>query len=112
MNKYQYHLFICTNERPETDPRGCCAAKGSEVIRAAFKEAIERRGLKSKVRANNAGCLDACAMGPSVVVYPQGVWYTVQSVTDVEEIVEQHFVKGAIVKRLMMPTPWAIGGAH
>jgi (2Fe-2S) ferredoxin len=109
MNKYQYHLFICTNERNETDPRGCCAAKGSEVIRAAFKETIEKRGLKGKVRANAAGCLDACAMGPSVVIYPAGIWYSVKSVSDVEEIVESHFIRGKIVDKLLMPTPWAKG---
>ncbi|MBI3358482.1 MAG: (2Fe-2S) ferredoxin domain-containing protein [Nitrospirae bacterium] len=109
MNKYQYHLFVCTNQRPATDPRGCCAEKGSEVIRAALKEAIEKRGLKSKVRVNQAGCLDACAMGPSVVVYPQGIWYTVKSASDVEEIVERQCVKGNVVERLLMPTPWARG---
>jgi len=112
MNKYQYHLFICTNHRPDTDPRGCCSEKGSEVIRAAFKKEIERHGLKGHVRVNQAGCLDTCAMGPSVVIYPQGIWYTVKSVADVEEIVQGHLIGGNRVERLLMPTPWARGSSQ
>ncbi len=105
MSKYQHHLFICTNKRPENDPRGCCAAKGSEEIRAAFKHEIEKQGLKGRVRANQAGCLDTCAMGPSVVIYPEGVWYTVKTTSDVEEIVKQHLVGGKPVERLLMASP-------
>ncbi len=103
MSKYQHHIFICMNQRPDTDPRGCCGAKGSEAIRTAFKEEIEKRGLKGKVRANQAGCLDTCAMGPSVVIYPEGAWYTVKTVSDVREIVEQHLIFGKQVERLLMP---------
>jgi (2Fe-2S) ferredoxin len=93
-------VFVCENRRPEDDPRGCCAQKGSEAIRAALKEEIERRGLKKQVRANAAGCLDACAHGPSIVVYPEGVWYGGVRVEDVPEIVESHLVKGVPVERL------------
>ncbi len=103
MSKYQHHIFICMNERAEADPRGCCSARGSETIRAAFKEEIEKRGLKGTVRANQSGCLDTCSMGPAVVIYPEGVWYTVKTVSDVEEIVEQHLINGKPVDRLLMP---------
>lgn len=109
MSKYQHHIFICTNQRAVDDPKGCCASKGSEEIRTAFKEEISRRGLKGKVRANQAGCLDTCAMGPSVVIYPEGVWYTVKSKEDVAELVESHIVKGEVVERLLMPRSWAEG---
>ncbi len=103
MSKFQYHLFVCTNKRPDTDPRGCCSQKGSEAIHAAFKEAIQKKGLKGQIRANQAGCLDACAMGPSVVVYPEGVWYTVKTASDVNEIVDQHLIGGKPVERLFQP---------
>jgi len=109
MNKYKYHIFICINQRPDDDPRGCCSEKGSEVIRAAFKKEIEKRGLKHCVRVNQAGCLDTCAMGPSVVIYPEGVWYTVKTVADVDEIIEGHLIGGHRVERLLMSTPWAKG---
>jgi len=107
MLKYRHHLFICMNQRTDNDPRGCCSAKGSAAIRDAFKEEIERRGLKGVIRANQAGCLDTCALGPSVVIYPEGVWYTVKTVDDVKEITERHLIRGEIVERLLMPTPWA-----
>ena len=74
--RFRHHVFVCENRRPDDDPRGCCAAKGSEEIRDAFKAEIHRRGLKGQIRANGAGCLDNCAQGPTVVVYPEGVWYT------------------------------------
>jgi len=109
MNKYQHHLFICTNQRDDTDKRGCCSEKGSEVIRAAFKKEVEKRGLKADVRVNQAGCLDTCAMGPSVVIYPEGIWYTVKTAADVTEIVETHLMGGKRVERLLMPTLWAKG---
>jgi (2Fe-2S) ferredoxin len=100
--RYRHHVFVCENRRPADDPRGCCAAKGSEAIRAAFKEEIARRGLKREVRANVAGCLDACADGPTVVVYPEGVWYGHVRVEDVPEIVERHLVHGVPVERLRL----------
>ncbi len=103
--RYRHHVFVCENHRPPDDPRGCCAAKGSEAIRAAFKEEIARRGLKGEVRANAAGCLDCCADGPTVVVYPEGVWYGHVRLEDVPEIVERHLVNGVPVERLLLKKP-------
>jgi (2Fe-2S) ferredoxin len=100
--RFRHHVFVCENRRPADDPRGCCAAKGSEAIRSALKEEIARRGLKKQVRANSAGCLDACAYGPSIVVYPEGVWYGGVRVEDVPEIVESHLVNGVPVERLRL----------
>jgi (2Fe-2S) ferredoxin len=59
--------------------------------------------LKGVVRANKAGCLDYCAQGPTVVVYPEGVWYRVRSEADVKEIMERHIMKGEVVDRLLIP---------
>jgi (2Fe-2S) ferredoxin len=100
---YERHVFVCTNRRPEDNPKGCCATKGAEEVRALFKEELDKRGLKGRVRANAAGCLDTCAMGVSVVVYPEGTWYGGVKKEDVAEIVEQHVVGGKPVERLLMP---------
>jgi (2Fe-2S) ferredoxin len=100
--RFRHHVFVCENRRDPDDPRGCCAAKGSEEIRTALKEEIARRGLKRQVRANAAGCLDACAHGPSIVVYPEGVWYGRVRVEDIPEIVESHLVNGVPVERLRL----------
>src|SRR5262245_18879905 len=100
MSRFERHVFICENLRPAEDPRGCCAAKGSAAVRDRFKESLHRRGLKGRIRANSAGCLDQCAHGVSVVVYPEAVWYGGFKVEDVEEIVEQHLIGGRPVERL------------
>jgi (2Fe-2S) ferredoxin len=102
MSGFKHHIFICMNERTAEDPRGSCTAKGSETVHDAFKTEVKKRGLKSSVRANRAGCLDHCAMGPSVVIYPQGVWYRVNNPKDVAEIIEKHVCGGKIVERLLM----------
>jgi len=101
--RFERHIFVCTNQRPSQDPRGCCGAKGSEALRLLFKEEIKKAGLKGKVRANAAGCLDYCAMGPTVVVYPEGTWYFIDTPDDVKEIVQRHIIEGKIVDRLRMP---------
>jgi (2Fe-2S) ferredoxin len=102
MPRYQRHVFVCTNVRPPEDPQGCCAAKGSDEIRSALKAELKRRKLKTIVRANRSGCLDVCAFGVTVVVYPEGVWYGGVTLADVNEIVEKHLIGGEVVARLLM----------
>ncbi len=100
--RFRHHVFVCENRRDPSDPRGCCAARGGEEVRDAFKAELARRGLRGVVRANGAGCLDGCAHGPTVVVYPEGVWYGRVTAADVPEIVERHLVNGEPVERLRL----------
>jgi (2Fe-2S) ferredoxin len=102
--RFRHHLFICENRRPESAPRGSCAARGGEAVRQAFKAELLRRGLNQEIRANAAGCLDLCEQGPVVVVYPEGTWYVGVRPEDVAEIVEQHLVGGRPVQRLLART--------
>ena len=102
MPKFERHVFVCCNQREPGHPRGCCAAQQSELILEAFKAAIAQHGLKPRVRANKAGCLDQCEHGPNVVVYPEQTWYGFVKLEDVAEIVEQHLIGGRPVERLMM----------
>jgi len=103
MPKFDKHVFVCENERPEGHPKGCCLHKGSAAGRQAFKAELARRGLSKRIRANQAGCLDQCEHGVTVVVYPEQVWYGFVKVEDVPEIVEQHLLGGMPVARLMLP---------
>jgi (2Fe-2S) ferredoxin len=105
MKPFQKHIFICTNHRPDTDPRGSCAAKGSEAVKDRFKELLKARGIKGAMRANASGCLDQCAMGVTVVVYPETVWYGHVKLEDVEEIVDKHLIGGQPVERLRIDRP-------
>jgi (2Fe-2S) ferredoxin len=102
MSRFRYHVFVCENRRPDGDPRGCCAARGGEAVRAALKAELKKRGLAGAVRANGAGCLDACEHGPSLVVYPEGTWYGGVTAADVPEIVESHLAGGKPVERLLV----------
>ena len=102
MSFYKYHVFICTNKRKDND--NCCEQAGATGIRAYAKNKIKKLGLSGagKVRINTAGCLDRCAEGPVMVIYPQEIWYTYVDEQDVDEIIEQHLINDQVVKRLQI----------
>ena len=110
---YRRHVFCCTNERPAGHPRGCCKEKGSERLRNYMKARAKEFGL-TDVRINASGCLDRCELGPTVVIYPEGVWYTCRTTEDVDEILRSHVMGGVRVARLMLrpedDPPRAAGG--
>ena len=98
---YRSHVFVCTNVRPDGHPRGCCKAKGSEKLRDYMKARAKELGLKD-VRINQSGCLDRCELGPTMVIYPEGVWYSFRSIEEAEEILQTHLIGGKRVERLML----------
>lgn len=101
--KFKKHVFICTNDK-EAPKKSCGSIHGMELVEA-FKASIKEKGLQFDIRAQKSGCLDTCAFGPSVVVYPEGVWYGKVQVSDVEEIVESHLVNEQPVDRLKLEFP-------
>lgn len=103
MPPYERHVFVCVNRRDPADPKGCCASKDSEAVREGLKAAVAKAGLKGRVRVNAAGCLDQCAHGVTVVVYPEAVWYAHVTTADVDEILRSHLVEGRPVERLRLP---------
>ena len=100
MKRFDKHIFVCENKRPDGHPRGCCADKNSAQIRNEFKKRIKELGLITSVRANAAGCLDACEYGVTVVVYPEQIWYGDVNINEVEEIIQEHVVRNNPVDRL------------
>lgn len=103
MPSLQRHVFVCVNERAADHPKGCCKARGGAEVRDALKDELAKHGLSKTIRANNAGCLDQCEHGVTLVVYPEQVWYGGVTATDVAEIVESHLIKGEVVTRLLLP---------
>jgi (2Fe-2S) ferredoxin len=104
---YRLHVFVCTNRRPDGHSRGSCAARGSEPLRDYLKARVKELGLVN-VRINSAGCLDRCELGPTLVIYPEGIWYGFRSSEDIDEILTTHLVEGRRVARLMLrPGDWA-----
>jgi (2Fe-2S) ferredoxin len=100
LKRFDKHIFVCENKRPDGHPRGCCADKNSAQIRNEFKKRIKELGLITSVRANAAGCLDACEYGVTVVVYPEQIWYGDVNINEVEEIIQEHVVRNNPVDRL------------
>jgi len=101
--KFERHVFVCTNVREPGSARPSCTNDGIGKLHGIFKDKIKDAGLKNTVRANKAGCLDQCEHGPTVVVYPEAVWYGRVTPEDVDEIVTEHLVHGRTVERLMLP---------
>lgn len=99
---FEAHIFVCTNRRPDGHKRGSCAEKGSEKLRDYMKARSKELGLEPRIRINAAGCLDRCELGPAMVIYPEGVWYTFHSPADVDDILQTHVIEGRRVDRLML----------
>jgi (2Fe-2S) ferredoxin len=98
---YRHHVFCCTNERSAGNPKGCCSRKGATGLRTYMKTRARALGL-GDVRINAAGCLDRCEQGPTLVVYPEGIWYRAETREDIDEILEVHIRGGGTVERLRL----------
>jgi (2Fe-2S) ferredoxin len=98
---YRHHVFACHTQRPRGHPRGSCGASGCGPLWDRLGRAIEARGLVD-VGFTPSGCLGFCAVGPLMVVYPDGIWYRPTTPEDIDEIVEQHLTQGRRVDRLVM----------
>jgi len=103
MSYYRYHVFFCTNRRE--DGSQCCAQCNALELRDHLKRRAKELGIAGPgwVRVNTAGCLDRCAEGPVVVVYPDAIWYSYVDREDLEEILQEHLIGGRPVERLRLP---------
>lgn len=98
---YEQHVFLCQNVRPEDHPRGCCSARGSVELLKYMTSQARKLGIKN-ARINPSGCLERCEMGPAMVIYPEGAWYTFQTKEDIDEILQSHLIEGKPVARLLL----------
>lgn len=103
MPKPEKHVFVCINSRPPGHPKGSCTERGSEGLLMEFGRLMEERQAHGKVAITRTSCLGPCALGPSVLVYPEGVMYVGVQAADVEEIFDEHLLKGQPVTRLQAP---------
>lgn len=78
-----------------------CTSSGSENIIKEMEEQLKKNGLEKEIKVVKTGCFGLCALGPIMIVYPEGAFYSRVQVEDVKEIVEEHLLKGRIVKRLL-----------
>ena len=86
MDFYRAHVLICGGTG--------CTSSDSQKVKQELEAQINKNSLDKEVKVVTTGCFGLCAEGPIVVVYPEGVMYTMVRVEDVEEIVNEHFIKG------------------
>ena len=103
MAKPRKHVFVCTQSRPPGHPRGSCGANESMAVLQEFLQQFEKQGLWGRFAVTGSGCLGPCDIGPSVLVYPEGVMYSGVSQDDVAAMIEQHLLGEQPVERLKAP---------
>lgn len=69
---FPHAVFVCTHKRPEDHPKPCCGRRGGPELRQQLKEMVKERGLETKVRIFQSGCIGGCEQGPVAVRYPDG----------------------------------------
>lgn len=97
MEFYRSHVLVCTGTG--------CTSSNSRVLISGLKKELEDRGLSKEIQVIETGCFGFCNLGPIMVVYPEGVFYCRVSADDIKEIVEEHFIKGRVVQRLLYQEP-------
>ncbi len=90
---YRSHVLVCGGT-------GCTSSHSGELI-DALNANIKEKGLEEEIQVVRTGCFGLCALGPIMIVYPEGCFYSEVKVEDIPEIVEEHLLKGRIVKRLL-----------
>ncbi|MGI6777636.1 MAG: NADH-quinone oxidoreductase subunit NuoF [Acetivibrionales bacterium] len=93
MDIYRAHVLVCHGT-------GCTSSKSEKVLEELEKH-IAKNKLEKEVKVVKTGCFGLCAQGPIIVIYPEGAMYTMVRPEDVKELVEEHLLKGRIVKRLL-----------
>ncbi len=102
MTYYNKHLFICTNQKGPD--KQCCAKVNSESFFTYLKTQLKAHHLHGpgKIRVSKSGCLGRCDLGPCIIIYPAGIWYTYTSFADIDEIIQRALIKDEIIERLLI----------
>ncbi len=97
MKVFRSHLLICGGTG--------CQSSGSHAVKKALLQELDKRGLVSEIKVVETGCNGFCALGPIMVVYPEGIIYVLIKATDIPDLVEEHLVKGRVLERLLYREP-------
>lgn len=90
---YRAHVLVCGGT-------GCTSSGSAQIVDVLEKE-IKKTGLEDEVKVVKTGCFGLCALGPVMIVYPEGAFYSMVKPEDIPEIVSEHLLKGRVVKRLL-----------
>ncbi|HCJ79378.1 MAG TPA: NADH-quinone oxidoreductase subunit F, partial [Desulfotomaculum sp.] len=97
MKVFRAHLLLCGGTG--------CHASGSLAVKKALIAELDKKNLSEEIKIVETGCNGFCALGPIMVVYPEGVIYTLIKPEDIPELVEEHLVKGRFLQRLLYKEP-------
>jgi len=107
MPKPKYHIVVCTNARPPGHPKPSCGNQGSSELLMAFNMGLMQKGIMpGDVLVTGSSCLGPCEQGPTVVVYPDGTWYSKVTQADVNTIIDEHIKGGKPVEKLNPDAVW------
>ncbi len=107
MPKPKYHIIVCTNARPPGHPKPSCGAVGSNNILMALNMGLLERGHQpGEVLVTGSSCLGPCEQGPTLVIYPDGTWYSQVKDEQVGAILDEHIGKGKPVESLKPDSVW------
>lgn len=95
---YLQHVLVCTDDKSKA------CRKGGPAVLKAFQAAIKARRLHREVLVTAISHVGGCSLGPNVIVYPDGIWYGLVEVEDVNEIIERHLIGGEVLTRLVRGT--------
>lgn len=99
---FEKHVFVCENKRDPSAPRPSCGHKNSAQLRNFMKDKVKEMCPGRSIRVNMAGCLDRCEEGPSVVVYPDGKWFKIETEEQVVEFIRETLIEGKTSTHLSM----------
>jgi (2Fe-2S) ferredoxin len=105
LSHFLRHFFVCVNERPPGGKPSCGGRGSTEILHALERGLAAHPEAWSEAAVTATGCLGPCFDGPTVVVYPEGIWYAPVRLEDVDEIVREHLVGGRPVERLRYHWP-------
>lgn len=102
MSYYNKHVLLCTNQKPTGKP--CCSNSGGEAFFNYMKDKLVQLDVHGpgKIRISKSGCLGRCALGPCLVIYPEGIWYTYSSFSDIDKIINEHLLENKQVDSLLI----------
>ena len=95
-------IFVCVQNRPLGDPRRSCHSRSGGLVYRAFFEELRKIDTSIDYQLTSTGCLGPCALGATVLIYPDAVLYGRVTPNDVPEIVERHLLAGSPVARLVV----------
>ena len=93
---FRKHVLVCTFDRP-----GHCGTFGGLELLEVFRQEVDRRQLAKEILVTRTGCTGHHALGPTVIVYPEGIWYGQVKPEDVPAIIQEHLIDGRPVERLV-----------